>query len=74
MNMYTTLNPTQIHLLKMFSFAKSEKALDNLKVALSDYFAKKVEDGMDELWDEGLWDDNKNEEILRQHLRTPYNV
>lgn len=74
MNTNAALNPTQLHLLKMFSFAKSEQALDDLKVALSDYFAKKVEDGMDRLWDEGLWDDNKNEEILRQHLRTPYNV
>lgn len=74
MNTNTALNPTQIHLLKMFSFAKSEKALDNIKVALSDYFANKAEEDMDRLWEEGLWDDDKNEKILKQHLRTPYNV
>jgi len=25
------------------------------------------------LWDEGLWDQDKNEAILKEHLRVPYN-
>ena len=66
------LNPTQLHLLKMFSFAKTEDALFEIKKALSAYFAKKVEDDMDKLWDEGLWNQEKNEDILKEHLRTPY--
>jgi hypothetical protein len=40
---------------------------------LSNYFAQKAEEGMDKLWDEGKWDDKKNEDILNQHLRTAYN-
>ena len=39
---------------------------------LSDYFAQKAEDAMDALWDNGFWDNNKNEAILQEHLRTPY--
>ena len=27
---------------------------------------------MDALWDSGKWNDEKNEEILKKHLRTPY--
>ena len=56
-------NPVQLHLLKMFSYAKDERA----------YFAQRVEEDMDKLWDEGLWDQDKNEAILKEHLRTPYN-
>ena len=66
------LNPTQLHLLKMFSFAKTEDTLFEIKKALSAYFAQKVEDDMDQLWEEGLWNQEKNENILKEHLRTPY--
>ena len=68
----TVLNPTQLHLLKMFSYAKSEEALLEIKKALSVYFAQKVEEDMDALWDEGLWSQEKNEAVLEEHLRTPY--
>ncbi|MCQ2062806.1 MAG: hypothetical protein MJY99_05660 [Fibrobacter sp.] len=70
--MGTVLNPTQLHLLKMFSFAKDSKALEEIRVALMDVFAKRVEDGMDSLWESGEWDDEKNEAVLNEHLRTPY--
>ena len=66
------LNPTQLHLLKMFSFAKTEDALFEIKKALSAYFAQKVEDDMDNLWADGLWNQDMNENILKEHLRTPY--
>ena len=66
------LNPTQLHLLKMFSFSKTEKSLENIKDALMHYFAKNVDDAMDELWEAGKWDNQKNETVLKEHLRTPY--
>lgn len=34
--------------------------------------AQKAENGMDALWDSDKWNDEKNEEILKEHLRTPY--
>ena len=67
-----TLNPTQIHLLRMFSYAKSEDSLNEIKKALTTYFAKKVEDEMDNLWESGEGDQEKNEAILKEHLRTNY--
>ena len=36
------------------------------------YYAQKIDEEMDRLWDEGLWDKEKNEAILKEHLRTPY--
>ena len=67
-----TLNPTQLYLLRMFSYAKSESSLDEIKKALTTYFAQKVEDEMDKLWESGEWDQEKNEAILNEHLRTSY--
>ena len=66
------LNPTQLHLLRMFSYAKDEASLNEIKEAMSAYFARKVEDGMDELWDKGIWSQEKNENLLKEHVRTPY--
>ena len=66
------LNPTQLHLLKMFSFAKDSKSLEEIRIALMDFFAKRVEKDMDELWDSCKWNNEKNEAILKEHLRTPY--
>jgi len=72
MNQNVALNPTQLHLLKMFSFAKDESSLEEIKNALAAYFTKKAEDEMDKLWDSGEWDEEKNETILKEHLRIPY--
>ena len=57
-------NPVQLHLLKMFSYAKDERALEEIRKSLTAYFAQRVEEDMDKLWDEGLWDQDKNEAIL----------
>lgn len=67
------LNSVQLYLLKMFSYAKDERALEEIRKSLTAYFAQRVERDMDKLWDEGLWDQDKNEAILKEHLRTPYN-
>ena len=56
----------------MFSFAKNEESLEEIKTALTAYFAKRVEDEMDALWESGEWNQEKNEAILKEHLRTPY--
>ena len=68
-----SLNPVQLYLLKMFSYAKDERALEEIRKSLTAYFAQRVERDMDKLWDEGLWDQDKNEAILKEHLRVPYN-
>ena len=72
MNNHMMLNPTQLHLLKMFSFAKNEESLEEIKLALTAYFSKRVEDDMDALWGSGEWNQEKNEAILKEHLRTSY--
>ena len=48
------INPVQLYLLKMFSYAIDERALEDIGKSLRAYFAQRVERDMDKLWDEGL--------------------
>lgn len=54
------------------SFAKDDKTLDDIKNVLASFFAQKAEEEMDKLWDTGEWNQEKNENLLHEHLRTPY--
>lgn len=67
-----TLNPTQIHLLEMFSYCKDVESLQELKAVLADYYAKKLQDEADALWDQGVLDADAIEQIGKEHWRTPY--
>ena len=71
-NEATVFNPMQLQLLRMFSYVKTERQMKEIKSALSDYFFKRVEEGMDELEASGLWSQEKNDEIMKEHLHTPY--
>lgn len=68
----TVFNPMQLQLLRMFSYVRSDSQLREIKKVLSDYFFNKVEEGMDALWESGEWSEEKNESIMKEHLRTPY--
>ena len=60
-------NPVQLHLLKMFSYAKTSESLEDVRKGLAQYFAKRVEEDMDALWDNGQWSQEKNEALLNEH-------
>ena len=49
----TVFNPAQMKILQMLSYIKTPQELDNLENVLSLYFAKKVDEGIDELCDNG---------------------
>lgn len=49
----TVFNPAQKKILQMMSYIKTPQELDNLENVLSLYFAKKVDEGIDELCDNG---------------------
>lgn len=66
------LNPTQMHLLKMFEFANSKKMLSELKKVLDKFYEDQINKEMDELWESGKMTDEKFDKILNSHLRTSY--
>lgn len=68
----TIFNSTQMHLLQMFSYADTDDSIDELKSVLAAYYAQKVQKEADSLWEDGTLGADKIDEILSEHLRTPY--
>lgn len=66
------LNEAQLDFLQLLGHIKTTEELDELRQVVSDFYARKAEEAIDKLWDEGKWDNEKNEAILKEHLRTPY--
>ena len=63
-------NPVQQHLLKMFAYDGSEERLLEVKKVLTQYFSQKLEKRLDDLWDAGILDQNRLDELRTMHLRT----
>ena len=63
------MNPVQIHLLKMFSFTKSDESLKDLQSVLFEYYRKKLRIQTDEFWTNNHLDSSKMEEIMYGHNR-----
>lgn len=61
-------NPMQIHLLKMFAVDKSEKGLVELNDVLYNYYSAKMQNRLDELWDNGTLDQARLDEINQMDL------
>lgn len=69
----TVFNSAQLYLLRLFSRIKSDEELNDIKQLVSDYYAKKLDAHLEKLWDEGILDQKKLDEInemdLHQWLR-----
>ena len=64
----TALNMTQVHLLQMFQIDSSQKGLDELKDLLYSYYSKKMDESLNELWDSGILNQEKLDEINQMDL------
>ena len=64
----TVFNPAQVYLLQMFERIKTEEELLEIKKVLSDYFAKKMDAHLNRLWDEGILDQKRLDEINKMDL------
>ena len=74
MGQTATFNQAQMQLLDMMSFVKTPEALSDLNKVISDYFARKADEEMNKLWDEGFLNDEKIEQFRHLHERTPYHT
>jgi predicted 3-demethylubiquinone-9 3-methyltransferase (glyoxalase superfamily) len=68
----TVFNDAQLELLKMMSLFNTPEAVADLKQAISNYFAQKAEEEIDNLWADGTLNEAKVEEFRNLHERTPY--
>lgn len=65
----TVFNPVQQHLLTMFAFDGSEKRLQEVKEVLTKYFSQKVDERLNKLWDAGILDQKKLDELRGKDIR-----
>jgi hypothetical protein len=68
----TILNPSQLHLLRMFSYNKDEESLHELKEVLFNYYCQKMNEEGKRIWKEKNMNNEQMQELLNTHLRTPY--
>lgn len=68
----TVFNPAQLKIMQMLSYIKTQEELEELQNVISNYYAKKVDDEMDKLWEQGIINEQTIEQWGKEHLRTPY--
>ena len=72
MEQRSLLNEAQLSILRLLGRLKTIEQVNELRQIISNYYAKKATEEKDKLWDSGEWDNEKNEVVLKEHLRTPY--
>lgn len=69
----TVFNPAQLYLLDVFSRIKSDDELNDIKLLISNYYAKKLDKLTEKMWESGELDQKRLDEInemdLHQWLR-----
>ena len=68
----TVFNPTQIYLLKLFSFSTTEESKRELQNVLMTYYRKKVSQRADELWNQLGLTQEKLDSMCSIYERLPY--
>ena len=64
----TQMTPTQIHLLKLFSFDRSESRALEIKEVLMRYFQDRLDAEADRLWDEGILNQERLDQLRNKDL------
>lgn len=69
----TTLNQAQIHILEMLNYCQTEESVSELKEALSDYYAQRVQTEADKMWESGELNNEAIDRILNEHWTSKKN-
>ena len=64
----SVLTPVQQHLLKLFSFNPDDTYALEVQEVLTRYFQEKLDRESDRLWDEGILDQQRLDEIRKEDL------
>ena len=72
MEQRTLLNEAQLSVLRLLGRMKTVEQVNELRQLISNYYAQKATEEMDRLWMAGEWSEEKNDSVLKEHLRTPY--
>jgi len=68
----TVFNPTQLQLLRMFSYNQDENSLKELKEVWLAHVRNKMDEEGRKIWKEKNLSNEAMHEWLNTHIRTPY--
>ena len=64
----STLNEAQMSILRLLGSMKSVEEVNELRQVICDYYARRVDDEMDRLWEEGILNQEKLDELRHKDL------
>ena len=64
----TVLNQAQLEFLQLLGHIKTKEELDELREVVCQFYARKIDEGMDRLWDSGEWSQERIDQILKEDL------
>ena len=67
-----TMNESQMMILESFAGAQDEQEVEALMEVLRNFYASRLDAEMQRLWDDGTLDQEKLDQLRKEHLRTPY--
>lgn len=66
------LSNLQLELLKLYSYNVSDEEVRDIKKMLADFFSKKIDEEMNQLWEDKAWDVQAIEGWKNEHLRSSH--
>jgi hypothetical protein len=73
METISKLSNIQLELLKLFSTNISDSDVLDIKQLIINYYAQKIDNELDTLWEQRQYNANTISTWTNEHLRTPYN-
>ena len=67
-----TLHQAKMDLLRVVDRIHTVDEVQAIRQILTNYYAQKVQDEMDRLWDNGTINEQVIEQWGKEHMRTPY--
>ena len=64
----TVLNQAQLEFLQLLGHIKTKEELDELREVVCDFYARKIDEGMENLWQECKWSQEIMDNILNEDL------
>lgn len=72
--MSQVMNPAQMMIINSFATVTSQQEEEELRNLLLDFYNRKLQREMEHLWDDGILNQEKLDEMRTEHFRTPYNA
>ena len=67
-----TFTPAQVELLNAMAWIRSDADVRALQHAISEFFAQRADEAMEQLWADGTWNEQTLKNLRGAHYRTPY--